>query len=331
MTSEKKSSVLYVLEILLKYSDEKHTLCYADIIKKLSSVYGIDIERKTVAKDVDILIEKGYDIIKCGKNGLYLGTRDFEDGELLFLIDAIYSSRSMSTKYAKDLVEKLMSNQSSFTQKKFKNLEKIDDGIRSDNKQLFYNIELLNEAIEKKRKVEFQYNAYDFDKKLKPKLDGKIYKINPYYMVNNKGKYYLICNYDKYDDLSNYKIENITNVRLINEKVKPISELKDGKDFSIKKYMNEHIYMLHGETINAKVKLDSEKFINDFIDWFGKDVSIEKINDEIIASLKVNEETLIYWSLQYGEHVEIIEPLTTRNKCIDMIKQILKKYDINQG
>ena len=62
----------------------------------------------------------------------------------------------------------------------------MDDGVKVDNKQLFYTIEVLNEAIEKGLKVEFQYNVYDINKKLKPKKDGKIYKVNPYYMVNNK-------------------------------------------------------------------------------------------------------------------------------------------------
>ena len=32
------------------------------------------------------------------------------------------------------------------------------------------------------------------DKKLQFKREGKVYKINPYEMVNNHGKYYLGCN-----------------------------------------------------------------------------------------------------------------------------------------
>ena len=87
--------MLYILKILEEWTDDKHLMTYAMIIDKLYSVYGIEIERKTVASNVDVLIEHGFDIVKCGKNGLYLGERDYEDGELLFLIDAIYSSKSM--------------------------------------------------------------------------------------------------------------------------------------------------------------------------------------------------------------------------------------------
>jgi len=326
MINEKKGSILYTLEILKQYSDDEHLLTYEMILEKLYSVYGIEIERKTVARDIAILQNFGYDIVKKGNRGLYLGFRDLEEGELLYLIDAIYSSHSMPTKYAKDLVERLTKDHSNYKKKKYKYLEKIDDGIRTDNKEIFWTIEILNEAIEKKKKVEFQYGAYGIDKKLKLKGDGRFYKINPYFMVNNKGKYYLVCNYDKYDDISNYKIECISNIKILDEDVKSINSLPNHESFSMKNYIKEHVYMAFGKSVYAKVKINKEEKVNDFIDWFGKDVDFEKINNEIIASLKVNEESLIFWALQYGRYVEILEPLETRNKIIQVIDDMKKQY-----
>lgn len=326
MINEKKSSILYVLDIIKKYSDEKHYLTYADIIGKLDRDYGITLERKTIARDVDALTDYGYDIHKAGNKGLYLASRDFEQGELLYLIDAIYSSRFMPTNYAKDLVEKLMKNYSMFDQKQLKHLEKIEDS-EADNKQLFYTIEILNEAITKKRKVEFKYNAYGLDKKLSPKED-KIYKINPYFMVNNHGKYYLVCNYDKYNDLANYKIDCITDIKILDEKAKKITELDGQENFSMKQYVKEHIYMTHGESVNAELKFANKKFVNDFIEWFGKNVELEETDSGIIAKAKVNEDALIFWSLQYGEHVEILKPAKTREKILSIIKNILDKYEV---
>ena len=327
MISEKKGSVLYTLKILKAYSDEQHLLTYEMIADKLYHGYGIEIERKTIARDISILQDFGYDIVKKGNRGLYLGFRDFEEGEILYLIDAIYSSKSMPTKYARDLVERLTKNHSNFKKKKYKYLEKIDDGVRADNKEIFWTIEILNEAIEKKKKVEFQYGAYGIDKTLKLKGDGKFYKINPYFMVNNRGKYYLVCNYDKYVDVSNYKIECISNIKILDEDIKPITELPNNENFSVKDYVKEHIYMAFGDSVDAEVKLASEDKINDFIDWFGKDVQISNIKDEIIARLKVNEESLIFWSLQYGEHVEVLKPVETRNKIKQIVKGMLEKYN----
>lgn len=326
MANDKKGSLLYVLDILKEYTDEKHLLTYSMIAEKLSMIYSVEIERKTIASSIDILIDHGYNIVKCGKNGLYLGERDFEDGELLFLIDAIYSSKSMPTKYAKDLASRLTKNFSKYKKKKFSYLEKFDDGSKTDNKQIFYTIEILNDAIEQKKKVEFQYGAYGLDKQLKLKGDGKTYKINPYYMVNNRGKYYLVCNYDKYNDISNYKIECIANIKILEEQAKPIEEVCGGDNFSIKEYIKQHIYMVSGETVKAKVKINLEDKVNDFVDWFGKDVDISKECGYIIASLKVNEDSLIYWALQYGEHFEILEPIQTREKIKEKLNNISQKY-----
>ena len=166
-----------------------------------------------------------------------------------------------------------------------------------------------------------------FDKKLKLKGDGKFYKINPYFMVNNKGKYYLVCNYDKYDDMANYKIECISNIKILDEDIRPISELPGQENFSVKDYVKEHVYMAIGDSVDAEVKIKNESKINDFVDWFGKDSSIENRNGEIVAKLKVNEESLIYWALQYGQHVEVLKPEKTRLKIKQIIKEMLSDYE----
>lgn len=146
------------------------------------------------------------------------------------------------------------------------------------------------------------------NKKLSARFDGKEFLINPYFMINNHGKYYLVCNYDKYNTLANYKIECISNVKILDSPIKPMHELEDTENFNIVDYVNEHIYMFSGKTIQAVIKLDSAKTINDIIDWFGDDISITFSNYKPIISLKANEQALIYWALQYGEHIEVLSP-----------------------
>lgn len=327
MNSDKKSSLLYVLKILTKYTDKNHKLTYADIARKLREEYDSELERKTIARNIDILMDNGYDIIKNGNNGVYLGTRDFEDGELMFLTDAIYSSKSIPTKYAKDLVEKLTRSNSVYDKRRYTHLEKIDDESRLDNKQLFYTIEQIEEAINNNKKIEFQYGAYNKDKKLSFRNDGKLYKINPYYMVNNHGKYYLVCNHDKYDTISNYKIENIANIRILDEDIKPLKSLPSQSNFSIKEYIKEHIYMTTGESVMARIKVANEDKINYVVDWFGNDIAIENYKGDTYVSLRVNEDALVYWAMQYGESVEVVSPTSTRSKIKNLLNTMVKKYE----
>lgn len=327
MASDKKSSLIYVAKILTKYTDKSHPLTYADIARKLREEYDAELERKTIARNIEILMDNGYDIIKNGNNGVYLGTRDFEDGELSFLTDAIYSSKSIPTKYAKDLVEKLTKNNSVYDKRRYTHLEKIDDNSRLDNKQLFYTIEQIEEAISTNKKIEFQYGAYNKDKKLSIKNDGKLYKINPYYMVNNRGKYYLVCNHDKYNNVSNYKIENIVNIRITEEDIKPLKSLPGQVNFSIKDYIKEHIYMTTGESVMARIKIGSEENINDIIDWFGGDISVSNYKGEMFVSLRVNETALVYWAMQYGDLVEVVSPASTRTKIKSILDKMNSKYN----
>ena len=326
MVNEKKSSLLYVLEVLQEYTDNKHCLTYAQIGEKLKTLYDIEIERKTIARDIDILTNKGYDIIKRGNCGVYLGSRKFEDGELLYLVDAIYSSKSIPAKYAKDLVERLTEDYSIYDKKRYNYLEKLDFEGKNNNKQLFYTIEVLNEAIEQGKKVEFQYSAYGINKKLELKYDGKKYKISPYFMVNNHGGYYLVCNYEKYDNLANYKIESISNIKILDEPIRKLTDLPQQKDFSVKQYIKEHIYMVSGGSVNATIKIDNPKRINDIIGWFGEDLSIYTQNGIVYANLSINEDALVYWALQYGEHVEITDPQSSRTKIKNMLAILNKKY-----
>ena len=89
---------------------------------------------------------------------------------------------------------------------------------KTDNKHLFLNIELLDEAITKQKKVSFNYTEYHTDKKmhLKKRSDGSTkYIVSPYQMAANDGKYYLICNFDKYDDISNYRLDRIMNLKIL--------------------------------------------------------------------------------------------------------------------
>ena len=84
--------------------------------------------------------------------------------------------------------------------------------------------------------------------------------------------------------------------------------------------------MVSGKTVDAKIKIFDERKVNDFVDWFGKDVCFSKQDDAIISSIRVNEEALIYWALQYGEHVEILLPEETRHKIKERIEEMNKKY-----
>ena len=57
MIENKKSSIILILKVLEEYTDEDHLLTQQQIIDKISQLYNIDLERKSVSNSISLLIE----------------------------------------------------------------------------------------------------------------------------------------------------------------------------------------------------------------------------------------------------------------------------------
>lgn len=105
-------------------------------------------------------------------------------------------------------------------------------GSPGENKQLFLNVELLDEAIRQGKKISALYLACDTEKHLHPRLDEngfqRLYRLNPYRMLMNDGRYYLICNNDKYDDLAHYRIDRLSGAQILEENARPLRRAGSG-------------------------------------------------------------------------------------------------------
>ena len=109
--------------------------------------------------------------------------------------------------------------------------------------------------------------------------------------------------------------------------IKPIIELKGYENgINIAEYVNENIYMFGGEHIEATLKLEDDRAVSYVIDWFGRNARVYQKEGTLLADVKTNEMALVYWSLQYGEVVEVLSPDSTREKIKEIITKMYKKY-----
>ncbi len=326
LPNNKKLSPLCILSILKEYSDENHFLKQEQIIEKVYNKFGLELERKSISSTIDSLMDFGFDIVKTRK-GCYLGEREFEKSEISYLIDAVFSSKSIDSEHSRKLSQKLSSFLSLNDRKRYKYIYKSDQIVRTNQKQLFYTIDILNEAIENGKQVEFNYNRFYFDKEKNEQKRQKRYIINPYFMINSQGRYYLVCNLDFFDDIANYKVELISNIKILDTPVKPITKLKNcEKGVDMAEYANQNIYMFHNKTVNATLKILSEYSAEFIIEWFGTNARLYMKDNILYADVKVNEQALIYWCLQYGETIELISPQETRDEIIKNIEIMQKNY-----
>ena len=327
-TGNKKMLNMLVLEILREYSDQEHRLKQQEIVRLLKSNYDMDCDRRSVKNNVMYLKGLGYEIFMEG--GYYLSEKEFEDAELRMLIDSVLFSRSLTQKQAKTLIEKLKGMSNKYFSTKVKHVSNLPELYHGDNKQLMYVVDTINEAISQHKKISFVYNRYGSDFKLHPKREEK-YIVNPYQMVTNKGFYYLIGNYDKYDNISHYRLDKMTCVEMLAEKVKPqnqVTGLEQGLD--LPKHMAEHIYMFGGESVAINVIVD-ENIISELVDWFGKDFYVigKRRNNQVLIRVKCNEQAFFYWALQYGPYVEVLEPVSLRSRIAETVREMNEKYHRN--
>ena len=324
--SNKKLLIFYILNILKDYSDENHPLLQNKIASLIYEFYAMECDRKTIAANIEYLRDLGYDIQKVSNKGFYLGERELEESQITYLIDSIFSSKKITSHQAQELSKKLYSFLSVYKRRKYNIVLKASNISRTNNKVLFYNIDVISEAIEKNKKIKFNYIRSDLDVN-----DSRYVSkyVNPYLMVNNKGTYYLICGYNK-RGVANYKIDKIKNIKICEEDILPITQVEGfDKGIDISKYINENIYMFGGQSVNATLLIDSQYTVSYVEEWFDDNTRIYKKGDKLYADVVANEMALIYWCLQYGEGVELISPLTTREKIKKAVTKIYNKYQVN--
>ena len=108
-SDNQKLKIFYILDYLLKNSHRDHLVRASELLSMLEGQHNIVCDRKTIYSDITALQDYGVDIVAVpGKNGgYYIASRNFELPELKLLIDAVQSSRFLTEKKSRELIEKL--------------------------------------------------------------------------------------------------------------------------------------------------------------------------------------------------------------------------------
>lgn len=343
--SGKKISILYILNVLRKYTDVNHTMTQQDIADKILDDYGMPLNRATIKRNVSDLIDADYGIgykeitrthvNKDGEkeeNTIYTDLyyeHEFSESELHMLIDGLLFSRSVPYHYRKDLIKKLGELSSSHFSKRIQHVHSMS-AESPENKALFVNIETLDDAIAEGKQVEIVYGYYGTDMKLHAQLnkDGTEKKqlLNPYQLVASEGRYYLICNKDNYDSVANYRIDRIMSIRMLDTPAKPGNQvvgLENG--LKLEKYMFQHVNMFSGQPEKVEFIIPKH-FVSVIIDFFGSHVSFfDREDDTISCNIEVSREAMRHWAGQFAGVVRVVSP----PELVEEIREDIRKANAN--
>ena len=154
------------------------------------------------------------------------------------------------------------------------------------------------------------------------------YVISPYQMAAREGKYYLICNYDKYNDISNYRVDRIADIKILDEPAKPFGKLEwaNGRTLDLAEYMKEHPYMYSSGNVRVKFRI-VRAMISDVIDLFGSDVRFSDEDEEgVTVTTTTNELAAEQFAKSFALDVVVLEPKYLRERLKNGLEKSLNFY-----
>ncbi len=325
----KKVIIIRILQILQRYTDPGHTLTQQQIVERLRDDYGMEVNRATVRRNLADLIDAGYPIqytevvrsFASKKTGeaeesviytdLYY-EHDFTEAELHMLIDGLLFSRSVPYRQRRQLIDKLGNLSSVHFNRRMNNVHCMS-ADSPQNPELFHTVDILDEAITAGKQVRITYNHYGTDLKLHPTRDAegraKRQVLNPYRLVASEGRYYLICNNDRHDTVSNYRVDRITGIELLETPVKPTAQVKGLENgLNLQEYMARNLNMFYGPPEDVEF-LIPRSHVSLVIDDFGRHVSFfDREDGQVLCRLTASAEAMKHWAVRYANIARVLKP-----------------------
>lgn len=383
-------SMIKIWEYLRKNTDEEHPITQAEM-KKEESMKGYIRNKQTFHRliinmalamnsDEDGIMnpeEKWKilfdDLIKFYENedeeqesiwdtmlhlkGLYY-RRTFSYQEINALIEGVLASKTLDTKAANALIDKIEENLTTkFYKKGPKHICKVREPQLADRNSLQDNLRMIQKAIDENVQIAFRFNGYTYRKRLEAKSEKK-HQVSPYYIVASGGRYYLLAckpivkNGNTIQNMSIWRIDLMTELEIPERN----EALGIGGESRIPKrnvenlpleweddFLLKHLHMSFDkpETITLRVKCEKEEnnpkkrvrpdytFLHD---WFGdtfryKYSESEPPYDDIVE-VECSPYGMVNWALQYSDRVEVLKPETVRKEVIRKIKALNEKYQM---
>lgn len=323
--SNQKLKIMYLMKILMEYTDEEHDITLAEIVEKLKA-YGITAERKSLYSDIENLRMYGMEIEGQQYDRTFhyrVINRQFELAELKLLVDSVQSARFITEKKSKELIEKIEDYASKYEAEKLNRQVNVSGRVKTQNKRVYYSVDAIHEAISYNKQIKFQYFTWTVDKKMELRHDGAYYSVSPWALCWDDEKYYLIGFDNTEGKIKHFRVDKMTNTDVVDEKRLGKREFSQ---INMSEYSNKLFGMFEGESHNVRLRCDNSA-ANIIIDRFGSDVPIIKVDDEHFETVvKVSVSRMFLGWVMSIPGVKIVSPESTVEMMKEEIKRLSEMY-----
>lgn len=328
--TNQKFKFTYLMKIMLAKTDDEHSITMSQILEELEK-YGVTAERKSIYVDFADMEDKfGIEIIKeqIGRETYYhVGSREFELAEVKLLIDAIQSSKFITQNKSRELINKIKGNVSEYQAKQLQRQVYINDRVKTMNESVYYNVDDIHEAIGTNKKIRFKYYKWDVNMKLVPRHNGDWFVVSPWALTWNEENYYLVA-YDDIDkQIKHYRVDKMMRISVEKDAREGREEFKN---FDMAEYSKATFGMYRGKKQNVKIEF-ANNMCGVFIDRFGKDISIRKVDDEhSVINVNVNVSPQFFgWIFSLGKEVRVTGPEEVvqemKEKAVEFLENLESK------
>ena len=322
-SDNQKLKIFYILDYLQRNSHADHPVRANELTAMLEQQHNILCERKTVYSDIAALQDYGVDIVSVpGKNGgYYIASRNFELPELKLLIDAVQSSRFLTEKKSRELIEKLCRECSVHEAKLVRRDVLVSGRVKSMNETIYYNVDTIQEAIGQNVQISFRYFDWNLDGTRKYR--NKNYVASPYGLCQDNENCYLLAFSDRHG-ITSYRVDRMADIQPLPESRIPCPELT-GKNLI--EHANRLFQMFSGDAADVKMRFH-RSLINVVIDRFGRETMlIPDGEDHFVFTARVAVSPLfLSWIIGFGDKAKILYPQSVADQCKELCLQVLRQY-----
>ena len=322
-SDNQKLKILYILDYLERNSHEDHLVKASDLIAMLDRQHNISCDRKTVYSDIAALQDYGVDIVSVpGKNGgYYIASRNFELPELKLLIDAVQSSRYLTEKKSRELIEKLLNQCNEQDARLMKRNVLVSGRVKSMNETIYYSVDAIQEAIAQNKQITFRYFDWDFGGKRK--FREKPYVASPYGLCQDNENCYLLAFSDRHG-ITSYRVDRIMDISLLDAPRTSCPELTGA---ALTAHANRLFQMFAGDAVDVKLRFH-KSLINVVIDRFGKETMLIPDGEEHFNfTVKVAVSPMfLSWVIGFGNKAQVLYPQSVVEEVQALCREAMSQY-----
>ncbi len=358
-----RERLLCIVEILKRFSDERHPLSNANIRAILKERFGETPAENTVGGDLRALTNNGFAGIQIRKadhnRGFWCERSDFTTADVHLLLNAIRSSHTLTMRQSKRLQNGLLDHVSLYQEDDLDGTVFVNERMQPEDKKVFKTVQIIFRAMKEGKRVHFQYSyvsmsnarkgnkgklvAGGHERRILSDDDGNTWRDEtPLAVAYIGGNYYVETYSSKkwrgYSTVQRLRVDRMVNTKVSDKPMERGKEVKKAKADAEARLKHRGANTKRGRYLFLRTRSDRSNFM---FDRFGFNLQFDQFEGDAddpastaLAMVHISEPFMFYrWLTAAGDGVVIVRPplpaMLLSSPWQDLLRELLGSAEIN--